>query len=287
MENWIIYSAVMFFGSIIYYLIVKKVQQLGADKHTYMAVNSIVPTILFLLLALTTSDTLMLSLKGFVLAFLGATVLNYFGSYFGYLGIEKAPNAGYAVIIQKSYALYTSILSVVLFNSELPFSKVLAILLIIVAAGFVIVDKKDGKFKFGSWVWYSIATFFLFGMTTVFAKYISLWGDSTMAYLFWLLLGTTVMSWIRYYFNRKRVSTKLDKKMILWLIAMSTMVSVFYWGKIQTTVTAPNIGYSGAVNASSNAVLVVVSAWLYKQELTLRKLLGALGVIAGLVVLIW
>jgi len=47
------------------------------------------------------------------------------------------------------------------------------------------------------------------------------------------------------------------------------------------------VGYTGAINASSNAALAIASALIYKQEFKLIKILGIFGVIAGLIVLIY
>jgi drug/metabolite transporter (DMT)-like permease len=51
---------------------------------------------------------------------------------------------------------------------------------------------------------------------------------------------------------------------------------------------APNVGYVNATNAASIGAVTVVSSWLFKDELTRRKLIGVLGVIVGLLMLfIW
>ena len=48
---------------------------------------------------------------------------------------------------------------------------------------------------------------------------------------------------------------------------------------------APNVGYVNAVNAASISLLTLSSAILYKDELSLKKLMGILGVTFGLFVL--
>ena len=49
---------------------------------------------------------------------------------------------------------------------------------------------------------------------------------------------------------------------------------------------APNIGYVNAINAASIAAVTVFSALLFKDELTLKKLVGVLGIIFGLIILV-
>jgi drug/metabolite transporter (DMT)-like permease len=48
---------------------------------------------------------------------------------------------------------------------------------------------------------------------------------------------------------------------------------------------APNIGYVNAANAGSIAALTVVSAIVFKDKLTLRKMIGVVGIFIGLVLI--
>jgi uncharacterized membrane protein len=49
---------------------------------------------------------------------------------------------------------------------------------------------------------------------------------------------------------------------------------------------APNIGYVNAINASSISAVTVFSAILFKDDFSLKKFIGVLGVTAGLLLLI-
>ncbi len=284
--NWVIYSAIMFFGSISYYLVVKKVQNLGVNKDLYMLINSIVPTLLFLVLSLIIKGNLNISWVGFIIAAFTAFILNYFGSVTGYLGIKDAPNAGYSVIIQKSYAIYTTVISVWLFNSEFSLYKIFGIALTLVFTAIISVEKSEKKFKVGKWVIYSLISFLLFGGTTITAKYINIIGDDPNIYMFWVMLMTVLISTVPFIKSKQKISLKENKNQLLWLFLMSALVSIFYWGKNMSTITAPNIGYTGAINASSNAFLTIISALIYKQELKFVKFLSVIGVTIGIIILI-
>lgn len=284
--DWIIYSAVMFVFSIIYYLIIKKIQNLGIDQYVYMTANSIVPIFLFGILSLSSGKTFVMSQMGFIIVLITAILLNYFGSIAGYQGIKSAPNTGYSVIIQKSYALYTTFAAVLLFNSELPLYKLLGVLIIILFTCLIMIEKSNKKFVINKWFWYSLLAFFLFGGTTIAAKYIALIGDDPNVYLFWVMVCTAIISLVSYLKNKSKVITKFNPNIIFWLFVMSLSVSIFYWGKNMSTITTPNIGYTGAINAASNAVLTIVSAIIFKQELNTYKLIGVFGVCVGLVILI-
>lgn len=238
------------------------------------------------LIAIYSDGSLMLSSTGLVIVLFNALALNYFGSIAGFNGIKKAPNSGYSVIIQKSYAIWTTIASVFLFNSELPLYKVGAIVLILLFTSIIVVERNGKRFVVGEWFWYSILAFFLFGGTTITAKYIQVIGDSPNVYIFWVMLITSIISIVEYIRHRKESTVNLDRTIILWLLAMSLSVTVFYWGKNLATVTAPNVGYIGAINAASNAGLVVMSALIFKDEFKLYKLISVIGVVIGLIILI-
>jgi len=219
--DWIFYSAVMFVGSVVYYLLVKKVQDLGVDRYLYMATTSIVPAIAYALIGLIDGQSFIMSPLGFLIIFINAAFLNYFGSITGFIGIKTAPNAGYSVIIQKSYAIYTSILAVFLFDSELPFYKVLAILIILFFTGLIVIERSNEKFKIGKWVVYSFIAFLLFGGTTIAAKYAAKIGEDPNIFLFWVMLVTASISIVEALRNKSKITIKLNTKIIIWLFLMS------------------------------------------------------------------
>ena len=60
----------------------------------------------------------------------------------------------------------------------------------------------------------------------------------------------------------------------------------FNYGMQQGFVTAPNIGYINAMNASSIGLVVIGAAIFFHDDLSGRKLIGVIGVIAGLIFLV-
>ena len=49
---------------------------------------------------------------------------------------------------------------------------------------------------------------------------------------------------------------------------------------------APNVGYVNATNAASISLLTLMSALIFKDELTPKKMIGIFGVTAGLLLLL-
>lgn len=281
--DWIFFSAVMFVSSIVYYLLVRKVQNIGVGKDQYMIVNHIIPAVIFGGIVILDGKSLMMSELGFLIAIINAFIFGYMGNIAGYYGIKYAPNTGYSVVIQKSYAIYTAVLAVFLFGAELPFYKIIGILIILAFTGFIIIDRNAKKIVIGKWVVYSLIAFLLFGGTTISAKYIGLIHEDQARYLFWVMILILIPSVIEYLRKKKKETFKLDRKSLIWLLLMSSAVAVFYWSKNISSFMAPNVGYTGAINAASNAGLAIFSALIFKDELKPLKMLGIIGVIIGII----
>ena len=98
-----------------------------------------------------------------------------------------------------------------------------------------------------------------------------------------LTMLTSIFPFIKQY---RKTKPEIKGNTIMWLFLMSSAVSVFYWGKNMSTITAPNVGYTGAINASSNAVLTILSAFIFKEELKPIKFLYVIGVVIGIIILI-
>ncbi len=285
--NWIIASFLMFFSSIIYYLIIKKAQVEKIESKLYMVANFSIPTLLYFFLARYNNINLVVGVRYIVAIFLISLFLNYIGSVISYFGMIEAPNAGYSVVVQKSYAIYTSIAAIFLFHSPLPLNKFLAILVIVFFTALLTINpSKKLSFKNYRWVVYSFIAFFCFGSLRLGNKLVISLGVPTLTLLFWAMLFTTLISLIDLLINKKSVKTKIDRKSLIILFGIGLSVSSFYYFAQVADVIAPNIGYSGAINAASNAFYTLIVALMFKDHLSWKKFLAILGVTAGIIFLV-
>ena len=286
--NWITTSILMFISSIIYYLITKKSIINGIDRRIYLLVNFSIPLIFYLVMNVIQKNNIFINPIILLLIFLNALIFNYIGSNLGYLGIEKAPNAGYSVTIQKSYAVYTSIASIFLFGQKLAAFKFFAILIIIIATAFVLVDKKIKTIKADrSWIFYSIATLFFFGTLRLNNRLII---DHThvlpITMLFWSMTFTTFFCAIDFIKNRQKIKFRFEKSNILVLFGVGLAVTSFYYFLQISELIGPNLGYISAINTASNAFYTLFVALIFKDQLTWKKFLAILGVTVGLILLV-
>lgn len=286
--NWIILSFLMFFSSIVYYLFTRYSQILLIDRKVNFIANFSIPSILYLFLAVNRGVSLNPGIGVILASFLVALFLNYIGSVAAFRGMEHAPNAGYSVVIQKSYALYTSIAAIFLFNAPLPVYKYVIILCIIFFLAIVSKTKNRTSLKYHGYYWVvlSLVSFFCYGTSSLVAKFIISSGTPIVTYLFWNIFFTTIISLVDYAWHHKQIVFVLNKKNIFVLLAIGLSVSFFYYFKQVAEIAAPNVGYVNAINASSNAVLILLIAMIFKESISKMKFIAVLGVIVGIVVLI-
>lgn len=211
--NWILTSFLMFVSSITYYLIIKKAQINKIENKLYMVANFSIPMVFYLMINIIQNKNIFVEPKMILLMFFNSLIFSYIGSVVSYMAIEKAPNAGYGLTIQKSYAVYTAIASVFLFGSQLSLLKFAAILIIIVSTAFIIIDKKNPRNNRKSdprWVYYSILSFFLFGTLRLTNKLFLLHGVPVITNLFWSMFFVFMISLIELFRSKAKITTKLS-----------------------------------------------------------------------------
>ncbi len=277
----------MFVSSIAYYLLVKKAQMNGIDSKVYMAVNFFVPSLFYVLMAWQQNISLFLPLPILAGLILSRGVVNYYGSIAGYLGMKDAPNAGYSVIIQKGYSVFTAIAAVFLFGSELSPVKYGAIVwTILCAAALSIEPGKKLTLNNYRWLWYSLIAFFAFGITRLFGKYYAGLGVSTMAMLFWTSFSIFVMSVVELVRKKSWKTYVNSKENAGVLILLGLSVTSFYYFLQTAELAAPNIGYVNTISLGSNAVLTLFSALIFRDTFSWKRFLCVLGVCVGIVILV-
>ncbi len=285
--NWILASFLMFAASNVYYLIIKKATILNIDKKVYMLCNYAIPFIIFSAVIFFTKLPLWIGWKNLGILLIFSLIPNYVGSIVSYIAIKNAPNSGYSLVIQKSYAVFTSIVAVFLFSSELSVLKFIAILIIVVGGALITLGKIEKKGEASpKWILYSFIAFFCFGLIALSGKYFGTQKIDPSVYLFWISFTTGLVSGIDLLINKKKVEFKASPKMFMYLFLIGFSVTFFYLFKQISQITAPNVGYSNAINASSNAFYTLLVAFLFKDHISSKKILGVIAVTVGVILIV-
>lgn len=277
----------MFISSIVFYLSVKKLQLLGVDKRIYTVANYVVPTVIFFVLALVYKMPLVYPLVLLLALILLRATLNYVGTIAGYKSMEGAPNAGYSLMIQKSYAVYTLFAAVLLYGSEVSWYKFVLSGFILVCAMVVayVRGKKINRINYG-WVMQAMIAMVCFGTMSLSGKYFAQAGIGAIPQLFWICLATLFITGA----DIVRVRTKkhaMDWNVWALLGVLGASVSSFYFFKLTAEIAAPNLGYVGTINAASNAVYTVLVALMFGDHLSWKKFLAVGGMTVGIALLLF
>lgn len=283
--NWILASILMFLSSVALYLCVRKSNSLKTPQQLNNLAMFLIPAIVYLLLTVNSSTRFALKPLEYLIIIIQSIFFSYLGNVFSLKGIEYSPNPGYSLIISKSYVVFTAIASIFIFNAPLTMKSVIAIALIIIFSALITID--IGKDKTSSnrlWLPYTVGAFFCWGLLALSSKYLLNLGVPILTRLIYSMIVVTVL--IIGEMKIKKINALLiSKAQLITLIMIGIFGSSFNYFMQVGFNLAPNVGYVNAANAASISLLTLMSAFIYKDELTIKKMIGIAGVTAGLLFL--
>jgi len=292
--DWLIYSGIMFVFSISYYLILRSLQRQGMPSAVNMLMMFLPAVPLYIIIILAEKINLVLSLWHLSIIFIATYLFSYLGNIYSLKGIKEAPNSGYSLIIQKSYAVYTTFAAALLFGSVINAKTVIAILVIIIFSGFILIEKQAPKGSLGkavsrSWILPTFMAFFLFGNLTLVSKWLLEQGITPIVRGFYLNIFVTGMYAINLFSEIKYkglVVPKINGKQYVQLILLGISCGAFNLAMQYAFNVTPNIGIVSIINTASITPITVFSAILFKESLNLQKIVGIIGVSVGLAILV-
>jgi drug/metabolite transporter (DMT)-like permease len=282
--NWIASSLLMFISSTILYLLVRKSQIKDIANTVNNFYTFFIPSIIFLFIVIIEQVDFFLPLHIILIIILTAFFLSYLGNVCSLRSIKSAPNPGYSLILSKSYVVYTTLISVLLFKSEIQMKSIIAISLIIGFSTLIILSKTKYKQTNGSkWVLFAFGSFFAWGTLALVSKYLFTQNVNVFLYLFYLHIFVSTFIYIESRIRNFTLKVKRSNYLLLVFIGLANMFfNIFLQYGIKN---APNPGYINAVNASSISAVALLSSYFYKDELSAKKLIGIFGVTLGLFLL--
>lgn len=283
--NWIVASLLMFVSSVALYLFVRRSNELKTPRQLNNLAMFLIPVVVYLLLTSRTSVSFVLTPFQYFLIIFQGVFFSYLGNVFSLKGIENAPNPGYSLIISKSYVVFTAVVSIFLFSAPLTLHSGIAIASIVIFSALIAVEKeKNNENSNASWVMYTMGAFFCWGFLALSSKYLLMVGVPILVRLILSMIVTTVL--ILGEIVYKKVAWKdLSKDQLSTLLWIGVFGASFNYFMQVGFDLAPNVGFVNAANAASISLLTLLSAVLFKDELTLKKMVGIIGVTVGLVIL--
>jgi drug/metabolite transporter (DMT)-like permease len=283
--NWIIASLLMFFSSVAVYLCVRKSNALKTPQQLNNLAMFLIPVVVYLVITVGTPTSFALRPFEYVLILVHGIFFSYLGNVFSLKGIEYAPNPGYSLIISKSYVVFTAIASIFIFSAPLTMKTAIAILLIVLFSAFITIDKdKDRTSSNPLWLPYTMGAFFCWGLLALSSKYLLNVGVPVLSRLILAMAVTTVLI-IGEILYKKIEWKKVSKDQLITLLLIGIFGASFNYFMQVAFNLAPNVGFVNATNAASISLLTLLSSFFFKDELTVKKMIGILGVTAGLLLL--
>jgi drug/metabolite transporter (DMT)-like permease len=272
--NWIFVSILLFFSSVVQYLLIRKGQLRKLPNSLSNLAMFAIPMVLSLVLMIVQKQSLEVSWWHLGILFVTAFCFSYLGNAASLYSIQNAPNPGYSLIISKSYVVFTTLVAVCIFGSELTWKNAAAIGGIVLGSIIITVNKKKVNEKSNIlWIPLAFVAFFAWGGLALISKYLLDQGVSVLARLFYVMFFVTIFIAVEMFWRKTKIQSlgKVDWIIIL-LIGMASMI--FNFSMQLGYQLAPNPGYINAVNAASISLVTLTSAWLFKDELNLRKVAG-------------
>lgn len=290
--NWIYYALVMYISSVVIYLALRVLQNNKIPSEVNNFFMWAFSALTFVLIAIYNWQFPQLEIKYIIFLFCTAFFLSYWGQIFSFEGIRKSPNPGYSLMIQKSYAVFTTVAAVFLFGSELTSKNVIAIIMVIAFLTLILKsdEKENSKQVSKGWILDSFVAFFLFGINALAAKWLLdqgvdpfVRGFYVMIFLF-ILFAFDILR--KSNVNNKFIEHLKTKKLYPWFILMGVANGFFNLSMQYAYDYTPNVGYVNIINTASIAAITVLSAILFNEKLGLKKFIGILGVTGGIVLLL-
>lgn len=282
---WLLYACFMFFASNGLYLLIRAASKQNLNRSFYSIFLFLIPSVIYFILALIFDYSLQLSFSHFLMVMVAAFFWSYLGNLFSLRSIAIAPNAGYSLLLQKSYVVLTTIAAVFLFQAELAWHKVFAICIILLFSFVISIDDKKNKNTRATWVYLALLANLCFAFGSLISKYFLTLGLEPVVYLFYINLTVGALNYLD--FKRSRVNFSPTRQQLLLACAVGCFSMLFNFSMQLAFKTAPNIGYVSAINVASIMSITLCSAWIFGDALSKTKLLGILGSLFGLCLLLF
>lgn len=275
----------MFLFSVSLYLFIRQSNTYKTPQQFNNLAMFAIPVAFYIIMAINSYTDFTVTTFEFIFIIVQGVFFSYLGNMLSLKGIEYAPNPGYSLIIAKSYVVFTAIASIFVFNAPLTYKSVLAIVLIIGFSAILAVDKKKDKASSNKlWLPYTIGAFFCFGLLALSTKYLLNIGVPILVRLIYSMLVVTALTVSEMKIKKVKFTT-ISKPQLLSLLMIGLSATGFNYFMQVAFNLAPNVGYVNATNAGSISLLTVLSALFFKDELTVSKMIGVIGVTLGLVLL--
>jgi len=285
--NWILVAFLMFAFSVPAYLLIRRATLIGMPLSIQNLACFLVPLLLYIPLAMYSRTPLTVTAYQLIILITSAILFSYLGAKFSLLSMQYAPNPGYSLVISKSYVVFTTLFAIIFFHATLSLQKAIGVAFIVAFSAIIMIDpkKKQSSHTRSIWLPLAMATFFCWGMLAVVSKYLLDIGVPIYTRLIYILAIVSVLIVVD--MKKERVTiTRMSLQQWVLFVGIGVLFTGFNYFMQLGYQVAPNIGYINAINAASIAFVTVGATIFFHDEFNIRKFIGVVGVVIGLIVLV-
>lgn len=272
-------------GSVMLYLCLRALTKYNIDTKIQNAVMFIPAAIVFGIWWYMVGQPLRIGRDMFLLMIPVCILCSWLPNLMSLKSMKLAPNIWYSLMISKSYVVITAIIAVPLLGSVLHWIDILAIAIIIWFMSLILIEPKKSQSTTTIqqrllpsvyaciWrAWLALAS----------AWFIKQW-ISPLVINFWIFTIVSVIILVESIITSKNILPPRNS----WLPTLWVIIAMVVFNRSLQTwyAIAPNPGYINAANASSIALLTLMSSWIFKDDLSIRKIIGIVGVVIGIGIL--
>lgn len=283
MFGWIFYSVCMLLASVVMYLFIRKGQRQGMTLRMGVLSMFLIPLLIYAGVLLATHTSFAISIPNLFIILFASIFFSYIGNMLSQKSMMDSPNPGYTLSITKSYVVFTSLFSFAFFHSPLPFKSIIAIVLIVIFSAVISIEKKTHHAVGQWWLLSAFGSFFCFASLALASSFILKHGVEVFVYLFYLFLFVNLCIFGEMLLRGKR--EKIEKSTLFTLFVIG-ITSMFFNLFMQLGYkVAPNPGFINAANTASIMLVTLLASFFFKDELSVRKIIGIVGITIGLLLL--
>jgi len=233
---------------------------------------------------------------GFLAAATFAGIFSSIGHWADFEAIKRAPNPGFATSIRNCNILPVTIISVILFNSQFHFGKLLGVFLILAGVIALVIQRQAAsggksirnKGHRNYWVPLAFIALTAYTLMVFGIKKATLLGFSPPE----ICLCIYIVNFIFFAFVCRRDfrSYFQDKTRLRFFLPLALACAFFAFGvnllNVKGIELAPNPGYHEAIRSTNVLFVTFLAIPLFSASMDKQKIMGVISTVVGTIILV-
>ena len=216
------------------------------------------------------------------------------------VGVDKAPNPGFADALMRLQVLVTTLFSVIFLNQKMTFKSVIGMIIAVIGAVLITYTKKDEKKNEKKnekksfldkipWYVFPLVGGVLLSVKDICGVAAVNSGMQPASFVFSVALFSYIALMIYNYslthsFLPQFKDTKKQKETILELLVSGLSSAIAAYVITSAMPMAPNAGYSKTLSLLSVMLTTGYSVIVFKDKISIQKILGIISLIIGCII---